>query len=74
MRKIQIFFNFSKNNTRVFLIIQVFCKSCETEIVCRSKNQNKFNFMFPNLTKRVNNQTNCRMERLKKIWICLVFI
>ena len=29
-----------------------------------------------NLTKHINNQTNCHitLEKLKKIWICLVFI
>ena len=39
-------------------------------------NQNKNNFMLTNLTKRVNNQTNCciALEILKKIWICLIFI
>ena len=52
------------------------CKSCEHEIVCHSKNQNKNNFKYTTLTKHVNNQTNCSnaLEILKKIWICLVII
>ena len=41
-----------------------------------SANQNKNSFTFTNLTKPVNNQTNCRiaLEILKKIWISLLLI
>ena len=55
----------------------MFCKSCEREIVLPILQiKTKNNFMFVNLTKRVNNQTNCciALEILKKIWICLVVI
>ena len=46
------------------------------KLFCKSANQNKNNFRFTTLTKHVNNQTNCciALEKLKKIWICLVFI
>ena len=59
------------------LLIHVFCKTCEHEIALREcQMQNKHNLRFTTLTKHVNNQTNCciTLEKLKKIWLCLVFI
>ena len=66
------FLPFFQSNMTVCLIIYVFCKSCELELVfvliCTLAN-----FMLANLTKFVNQ--HCRaLEILKKIWICLVFI
>ena len=49
------FLHVLQNNTAV---IHTFCKSCEPEIVCHSKNQSKNNFTYTNFTKHVNNQTN----------------
>ena len=43
----------------------------------KSKQKNfTFTFVSANLTKHVNNQTNCRitLEKMKKIWICLIYI
>ena len=69
------FLQFFQSNTTVCLIIHVFCKSCEPEIVLPVL-QIRTNFTFVTLTKHVNNQTNCRitLEILKKIWLGLVFI
>ena len=66
-----------QSNTTVCLIIPVFCKCREPEIVLPVLQiQKKDNFTFVNLTKRMNNQTNCSiaLEILRKIWICLVFM
>ena len=63
------------------MLIYSFCKSCEpepeseSEIVFRSKNKTKTISGPSSSSQHVNNQTNRRiaLEKLKKIWICLVF-
>ena len=48
----------------------------DMKLFCKSANQNKNNFMLTTFTKHSNNQINCRiaLEKMKKIWICFVFI
>ena len=73
MRPIDIFFKIS--NARHCWFTH-FVRSVTMKLFCKRANQNKNNFRFTTLTKHVNNQTNCRitLEKMKKIWICLVFI
>ena len=65
------------------MLIYPFCKICEPgpehEIVFvmyKNENKNKFSFRFATLTKHVNKQTNSlvALEKLRKIWIGLIFI
>ena len=47
--------------------------------ISKIANQNKNNFMFTSLIKQVDSQKKLllvfiALEKLKKIWICLVFI
>ena len=53
-----------------------FVRLYDMKLFCKNANQNKNNFRFTTLTKHMNNQTNCciTLEKIKKIWICLVFI
>ena len=73
MRRVYIFFKIS--NAR-WLWFTRFVRFANMKLFCKSANENKNNFMFATLTKYVNNQANCciTLEKLKKIWICLVLI
>ena len=73
IRQIYIFFKISNEQLCWFTH---FVRSVNMKLFCMRANQNKNNFRFTTLTKHVNNQTNYRitMEKMKKIWICLVFI
>ena len=65
------------NRTKLQTNDSVADSSYEPEIVLPVLQiQKKDNFTFVNLTKRMNNQTNCSiaLEILRKIWICLVFM
>ena len=67
MYMIQIDTYFLKKFQCATILIHVFCKNCEHEIVlqeCKSKPKT-----ISTLTKQVNNQTNCRtaLEKWKKI-------
>ena len=54
--------------------MNTFCKIGKHDIVLQIKN--KSNFRFTTLKKHVNIQTYCCivLEKLKKIWICCVFL
>ena len=62
----------SHNMIRAIYVPELWIWNCSSSYA----NQNKNNFMFANLAKHVNNQTNCHsaVEIFKKIWICLVYI
>ena len=57
----------AKTSFHIFFKIHALCKSSEPEIVLAVL-QIKTNFMFVNLTKRVNN-CHIALEILQKIWM-----
>ena len=76
MRQIHILFNLSKVIRQCVGLFTSFLRVVNMKLFCKSANQIKNNLMVTTLTKHVNNQTNysIALEKLKKIWICLIFI